>query len=235
LKVHQFRSELALINLVLSKRAKSGEAWAHRKWLISTFRSSFSTDELDRLFQDEIKSCERILSLYPRNYYAWSHRLWISHQMNVEQLWTEFHTVELWIRCRVSDHSAHHYLTTLVCRLLHMQSTAPPPPPPPPSVSLLDTSRDLQNILQIALKENAADLLIFTGHETLWLHRRSLWRSFLSLHNDKQDNSAHLRSEFDLLHTCMLELPKADRADDQRLYLDRYRDWLPSCFPKEVR
>jgi protein prenyltransferase alpha subunit repeat containing protein 1 len=90
--------ELQLSSLVLSKHPKSGETWAHRRWVLEML------ELFDR--QGEIAICEKTAEIYAKNYYAWTHRRWIfgGKHITVEDFLKEIERVQSWIRSHISQH-----------------------------------------------------------------------------------------------------------------------------------
>ncbi|CEO96783.1 hypothetical protein PBRA_005387 [Plasmodiophora brassicae] len=99
--------ELRLVNLIFSKHPKSGEAWAHRRWLLGRLGPAY--------FDAELASCDRFCDVYPRNYYAWTHRRWITDQMS--DVGALLERSRQWIAVHVSDFSALHHRETLLVRV----------------------------------------------------------------------------------------------------------------------
>uniref|UniRef100_A0A1B0AN92 Protein prenyltransferase alpha subunit repeat-containing protein 1 n=1 Tax=Glossina palpalis gambiensis TaxID=67801 RepID=A0A1B0AN92_9MUSC len=94
--------ELKFSVLVLSKKPKSSEAFAYRRWLFS-FQSVESID-----WHLEIGICERCADRSASNYHAWSHRQWIL-QNAPSLLSSEIIRSEKFMRKHISDYSSYHY------------------------------------------------------------------------------------------------------------------------------
>ncbi|GAB0098986.1 protein prenyltransferase alpha subunit repeat-containing protein 1 [Sergentomyia squamirostris] len=99
--------------LVLSKKPKSSEAFAYRRWLYS-FESR---ESIDLAF--EISLCERCADRNASNYHAWSHRLWVLEQ-EPRFLHFEIYLTEKFIRRHISDYSAYHHRVVVLRRLLQV-------------------------------------------------------------------------------------------------------------------
>ncbi|XP_059619642.1 protein prenyltransferase alpha subunit repeat-containing protein 1 [Phlebotomus argentipes] len=99
--------------LVLSKKPKSSEAFAYRRWLYS-FESR---ESIDLAF--EISLCERCADRNSSNYHAWSHRLWVLDQ-EPRFLHFEIYLTEKFIRRHISDYSAYHHRVVVLRKLLQV-------------------------------------------------------------------------------------------------------------------
>lgn len=96
------RREFQFTTIVLSKKPKSNEAFAYRRWLYS-FQSGESIDWIR-----ELALCERYASKSLSNYHAWCHRQWVL-QKAPELLQYELVTTERFIRKHIGDYSGYHH------------------------------------------------------------------------------------------------------------------------------
>ncbi|XP_037814827.1 protein prenyltransferase alpha subunit repeat-containing protein 1 [Lucilia sericata] len=101
--------ELKFSALVLSKKPKSNEAFAYRRWLFS-FQSAESID-----WQLEIGICERCADRSSSNYHAWSHRQWVL-QNSPSIIRAEIMRTEKFMRKHISDYSSYHYRQLLIAQ-----------------------------------------------------------------------------------------------------------------------
>jgi len=108
-------SELEWNAAILSKHPKSGESWAHRKYVCGRMLGAsgeFSAEVCDR----ELDICLEAALVYPRNYYAWSHLRWISTHSTASWCATAVHRVKGFIQGHVGDGSAWHALWYILSR-----------------------------------------------------------------------------------------------------------------------
>lgn len=96
------RREFQFTTIVLSKKPKSNDAFAYRRWLYS-FQSGESIDWIR-----ELALCERYASKCLSNYHAWCHRQWVL-QKAPELLQYELVTTERFIRKHIGDYSGYHH------------------------------------------------------------------------------------------------------------------------------
>ncbi|XP_058978464.1 protein prenyltransferase alpha subunit repeat-containing protein 1 [Musca domestica] len=99
--------ELKFSTLVLSKKPKSNEAFAYRRWLYS-FQSNDAID-----WHHEIGICERCADRSSSNYHAWSHRQWVLHNAPM-LIRAEIMRSEKFMRKHISDYSSYHYRQILI-------------------------------------------------------------------------------------------------------------------------
>ncbi|XP_052903542.1 protein prenyltransferase alpha subunit repeat-containing protein 1 [Anopheles moucheti] len=88
--------------IVLSKKPKSNEAFAYRRWLY-LFQS---TDAIDWAF--EISLCEKCADKSNTNYHAWCHRQWVLVQAP-DLLKYEVYKTEKFIRKHIHDYSCYNH------------------------------------------------------------------------------------------------------------------------------
>lgn len=106
--------EFQFSGLVLSKKAKSNEAFSYRRWLFMFL----SGESIDLNF--EISLCERCADRNASNYHAWSHRLWTLEQ-DPSLLRHELLNTEKFIRRHISDYSAFHHRAVVLRKLYEQQ------------------------------------------------------------------------------------------------------------------
>ncbi|XP_067635951.1 protein prenyltransferase alpha subunit repeat-containing protein 1-like isoform X1 [Eurosta solidaginis] len=95
--------------LILSKKPKSSEAYAYRRWLYS-FQSHDAID-----WPSELGICDRSADRSANNYHAWTHRQWVL-QNAPDLIRSELMMTEKFIRKHISDYSSYHYRQTLITR-----------------------------------------------------------------------------------------------------------------------
>lgn len=182
--LQNLQNELLFVDFLFSKHRKSGESWAHRRWiwnkLFSTLTSSSSNSWLEKFVRSELKICASIAEKYPRNYYCWTQRKWIIYelfklyeqQQNQQQQFEwfkkllfeeEMNWVTDWNRRHLSDYSAFHYRQFLLADFQfstkHQQTNA-----------TWNIQRELMFVNRL--------LLLYPGHESVWLQRRWLFTNF---------------------------------------------------------
>ncbi|XP_050086922.1 protein prenyltransferase alpha subunit repeat-containing protein 1 [Anopheles aquasalis] len=94
--------EFHFSTLVLSKKPKSNEAFAYRRWLY-LFQSC---DAIDWSF--EISLCEKCADKSTTNYHAWSHRQWVLMK-DPQLLRYEVYKTEKFIRKHIHDYSCYNH------------------------------------------------------------------------------------------------------------------------------
>ena len=131
----------------------------------------------------EIEICSSIAEKYPKNYYAWTHRLFLwslffPYQSSIDKISNqttinlkmmlmeeEIRSLWNWLHAHPSDHSAIHYLATVIKFLLESTST---------DEWTLDTTEKIDDILK-----NLYDLLRKYGdRESVWILRRLVNKTF---------------------------------------------------------
>jgi protein prenyltransferase alpha subunit repeat containing protein 1 len=198
--------ELQLSGLVLSKHPKSGETWAHRRWVLEKL------ELFDR--QGEIAICEKTAEIYAKNYYAWTHRRWIfgGNHITLEDFLQEIERVQLWIRYHISQHCALFYLQFLCSK-----------------VSSLLRSQENDTAISDFFKGRFefVNRLIDTypGHESLWMHKRFLWTLQYDRELSNVELSAVLQKE---LGFCTKYFKDADEDDlqNQLFFAIAYQFWI---------
>lgn len=129
--------------LVLSKKPKSNEAFAYRRWLYlfqseyrffactfslvmrqhSLFSVSISgAESID--WSIELGLCERCSDKNSSNYHAWSHRQWVLDKAE-ELLKFEMYNTEKYIRKHVHDYSCYHHRQFVLRKLYELNYFEP--------------------------------------------------------------------------------------------------------------
>ncbi|XP_058130126.1 protein prenyltransferase alpha subunit repeat-containing protein 1 [Anopheles ziemanni] len=99
--------------LVLSKKPKSNEAFAYRRWLY-LFQSY---DAIDWSF--EISLCEKSADKSNTNYHAWCHRQWVL--MKAPQLLKyEVYKTEKFIRKHIHDYSCYNHRQFVLAKMFEL-------------------------------------------------------------------------------------------------------------------
>jgi hypothetical protein len=187
--------ELHFTAVLLSRKPKCADAFAHRKWVVR--RLLLAGADKDELLEEELRVSQYAADHYPNNYHAWSHRMWcLTHIAPLAKncLLKEWAASEAWVSTHVSDYSGMQYRQFLLDCLLDFRHSV--------SDDIVDTARrSIQKLLscsqsadnigtmQSALIESlglvASELLLntdlilrFAGHEALWCHRRYLLMTF---------------------------------------------------------
>lgn len=218
-----YEQELAFVSLVLSKHPKSGDAWLHRRWIITEGKKSLSW------INEEIKLCERSSNHYPRNYFAWSHRMWCVKQMSQAELLIEWAQMTKWNDTHIGDHSGFHHNQVIIQEIIKKL------PESEGNTFLLNAMSALTSLQSI-----------YPGHESMWLYRRVLIKIYikkigaqqidleikkleteedgnLSNHNDWTDlvdgMISSLRAEFAFIQMCLNEEDIVDYDAQQRFAL----------------
>ncbi|XP_037935382.1 protein prenyltransferase alpha subunit repeat-containing protein 1-B [Teleopsis dalmanni] len=99
--------------IILTKKPKSNEAFAYRRWLFS-FQSSESID-----WPYEIGICERCADRCSSNYHAWSHRQWVLNNAPF-LIKSELMRSEKFMQKHISDYSSYHYRQVVISRAYDM-------------------------------------------------------------------------------------------------------------------
>ncbi|XP_021913293.1 protein prenyltransferase alpha subunit repeat-containing protein 1 isoform X2 [Zootermopsis nevadensis] len=198
------QGELHFIAVLLSRKPKCTEAFAHRKWVVR--RLLLAGADKDALLEEELQVSRYAADRYPNNYHAWSHRMWCLANLAPATsaiLHKEWAASEAWVSSHVSDHSGMQYRQFLLDRLLELKHSV--------SEDIVDTGRkSIQQLLSHSQNEDNVDfvqsaliksvgliaselllntdlILRFAGHEALWCHRRYLLVSFKKILNCRTD------------------------------------------------
>ena len=163
--------ELDFSELILKKKPKSSDAFAHRRFLILFVIENFKDDNHDligNLVDHELKLCTKTAEKYSRNYYSWCHRLWMIQDVckeNPEILRQEMDFLTTWIPSHVSEYSAFNYRQVLLSKMLP---------------KIISPEAKLEIISQ---EYSLLDSLFaqFLGRESLFLYRRFLFSCIHSI------------------------------------------------------
>nr|CAD7437829.1 unnamed protein product [Timema bartmani] len=194
------RSELHYTAVLLSRKPKCSEAFAHRKWILG--KLILDSIDVNELLAEELRVSQYAANRYPNNYYAWSHRMWcVSHLVastseHQQVLKNEWAASERWVSTHVSDHSGLQYrqflLRTLFKCLGSNSLTSAGPnqdtkqflmkflvsPDTNGCIVHKDEGEKSTSKLLVFLTSDLflnTDLILrFVGHEALWYHRRFL-------------------------------------------------------------
>ncbi|XP_054713327.1 protein prenyltransferase alpha subunit repeat-containing protein 1-like [Uloborus diversus] len=198
--------ELRFTEIVLSRKPKSSQVFAHRKFVLLELRkkSQVSSCILQQVIEHEFFVCTRVASLYPNNYYAWCHRSWLMQEilhLCVKIISEELLEVEHWITSHISDYSGFHYRQFLISSL-RKRSTSKQSSRESLSCPIHSANSDgaksnchlsVINDRELAAFNNALEkelvLLsslqtVYPGHETLWNHRRYILHEFQLLNTN---------------------------------------------------
>ncbi|KAJ8876910.1 hypothetical protein PR048_021359 [Dryococelus australis] len=193
----QEHSELHFTAVLLSRKPKCSEVFAHRRWLLGRLLQGHVSAE--DLLREELRLSQYAADRYPNNYYAWSHRMWCINQFTpsiaapVKVLWEEWDASRLWVLRHVSDHSGLQYRQFLLKKLsaqlaasddnceqsarnsVILQFLCVPSHGEGDSSEQNDgNAKSFTDLLLSDILFNTELILRFTGHEALWYHRRFL-------------------------------------------------------------
>ncbi|XP_073959897.1 protein prenyltransferase alpha subunit repeat-containing protein 1-B-like isoform X2 [Choristoneura fumiferana] len=112
-------AELRFTRLVLSRKPKCNEAFAHRRWLLEAVMKdeNLQTRDIETLISEELHICQLSSDKSPNNYHSWNHRMWlvntvkhIEKKFNLASLYIkEYNFSEQWSSKHISDFSCFHY------------------------------------------------------------------------------------------------------------------------------
>ncbi|XP_045513635.1 protein prenyltransferase alpha subunit repeat-containing protein 1-A isoform X2 [Pieris brassicae] len=110
-------TELKFTRLVLSRKPKCNDAFAHRRWILGTYLNSHQINTMESLINTELSVCDLTADKCPNNYHSWSHRLWFINKLRNSIKQDDMHTLyikeynfsERWMSKHVSDFSCFHY------------------------------------------------------------------------------------------------------------------------------
>lgn len=110
------KHDLIFASIVLTRKPKSPEVFAHRKWLLMHISRLASNrpleDSLLDLVDDEMRVSLSAATRYSNNYHAWSHRVWVLQhltKLTPEILGKELLANEEWMSTHVSDYSGMQF------------------------------------------------------------------------------------------------------------------------------
>lgn len=190
--------ELKFCDIVLSRKPKISQAFAHRKWvLLKLKKNHLSPCALQQIIDHEFFLCTRVANSYPNNYYAWCHRSWIMQELLYCCLMTiseELIRMEDWVSSHISDFSGFHYRQFLISCFQYNQSISYASECPLHKRTTQNND-GLKCCLPLGKNNNSSSLLfakalekelillsglqmMYPGHETLWNHRRYILHEF---------------------------------------------------------
>lgn len=103
--------EFQFSSIVLTKKPKSNETFAYRRWLFS-FQSHESID-----WNFELSLCSKCSEKTANNYHSWSHRQWVLEKAN-NLVKFELSKTEKFIRKHIYDYSCYHHRQFVFKKLL---------------------------------------------------------------------------------------------------------------------
>ena len=177
--------ELSFTELILRKKPKSSEAFAHRRFLLTSILSSDDkTTEIAShetklaIIDQEFKVCTETADKYYRNYYSWGHRLWLLQEVcqnDPEVIKQELVFTLSWIPTHVSEYSAFNYRQVLLTKMF----------------LLLPSHEDRVNVIQSDCNWIEDMFTRFSGRESLFLYRRFLLQCVISLFPSQESHHLH--------------------------------------------
>ncbi|XP_039292311.1 protein prenyltransferase alpha subunit repeat-containing protein 1 [Nilaparvata lugens] len=208
--------ELLFSSVVLSRKPKSGDVFAYRRWLINNVlmkdcpsNYSYLTDEL----HISMLAAER----YSNNYHAWNHRKWCLGQLlatldtdsSADLLSSEWSMSRTWIATHVSDYSGFQYRQQVLSKILDIcvkryqkdsekvlrlffrpNENGDAENNCDSILDSLDaTSKSVLAFLSSELFFNSELILLFPGHEAIWCHRRFVLYTFHKRFLSSSNNS----------------------------------------------
>jgi len=231
------QQELKFLDLLFSKHPKSGEAWAHRRWVLdramSMEKGSWSklreTAEAkaptvrfqEKWLQRELAVCSRSSELYPKNYYAWTHRHWVVSKLeDSKDVLLALTKSRKWTDVNVGDNCGFNHRQVLLssfAALTHLPNSDASSLSNCEACSTWTTEFEYVSKLQE----------FYAGHETLWLHRRFLVRTFSSilLQHHVADFTVLLQSEIEFTKAALENKEVEGHKENQR-FAAAYGLWL---------
>jgi len=218
--------EIRLLNLIFSKHPKSGEAWAHRRWVLE----QLDWQEFLKAAHSEIQIAGRTAEVYPKNYYSWTHRLWVlervkhfstlhSHINTTQWYLDDLKLMDEWTKKHVSDNCGFHHRRSLLSKICGLTEKKPSSIPAHGALWL----KEIQTVNEL--------IELYPGHETLWLHKRFLhtrWYShFFPPHAQHSDPSfiASFPSEITFADRC-IEDDEASHFEEQKRHALSFKLWV---------
>ncbi|EGC28924.1 hypothetical protein DICPUDRAFT_43611 [Dictyostelium purpureum] len=175
LEMVDHQTEINLLNLIFTKHPKSGEGWAHRKWIYTDY---YKKTNQYLSYQIELDVCKRVAEIYPKNYYAWTHRWWILKNLSIELFLKDLELMEDWIKRNISDYCGYHHryliLTTLFKIFFNIKDGKDP------QIDEIEFSNQVLNenlFLEIWSKEFKfieKVIKMYPGHESPWNYKRTI-------------------------------------------------------------
>lgn len=168
--------ELRLVDLLLAKHPKSGEAWSHRRWVLARPALSSSPGGVDAAVTHELAVCASAARSYPKNYFAWTHRYWALRRLAPELAAAECDTMRQWAAINTSDHAGLHYRGSAVllaaAQAVQRELLLPNKRGEPSACWSSGTTGEAK--WQQAWEQGNELQGRYPGHESMWRHRRLL-------------------------------------------------------------
>jgi protein prenyltransferase alpha subunit repeat containing protein 1 len=205
----QYAEEMRFLDLLFSKHPKSGESWAHRRWVLQVLWKQTPPAHagyyVDPLFKNELQQCSKAAERYPKNYYAWTHRKWLMSRCvdDVSALKSELKTAEDWNNAHVSDHCGFQFRQVLLTALPQEET----------------------EVWQHELLYLSTLMEDYPAHEAMWMHRRFLFRRLLEATRTTLQQTHLVTAE---LRVAKQQLNDIDLANYQRnrKFALRYQLWI---------
>ena len=175
--------ELRLVDLLLAKHPKSGEAWSHRRWVLARPALGSNPGGVAAAVTHELAVCASAARAYPKNYFAWTHRYWaLSRLAPPELAAVECDTMRQWAAINTSDHAGLHYRGSAVllaaARAVQRELLLPDPSDSAGPAACWSSDSDSDSageaIWQQAWEQGNELQGRYPGHESMWRHRRLL-------------------------------------------------------------
>ena len=183
--------ELSLVDLLLSKHPKSGEAWCHRRWVLSRKQSSTTTvGTTPAVAAHEMDVCTAAARVYPRNYFAWTHRYWVLSRLSPELAAAECNTMRQWAAINTSDHAGLFYRGSAVLLAVTNSTHCQMSQADTSSAPHAGDSQPALVVWQLAWAQGSELQARYPGHESMWRHRR--WLAWIA-HAHAQTRALFLR------------------------------------------
>jgi protein prenyltransferase alpha subunit repeat containing protein 1 len=229
--------EILLVDLLLSKHPKSGEAWCHRRWVLSRMQSStMAAGTTAAVAAHEMEVCTAAARAYPRNYYAWTHRYWALSRLSPTLAAAECNAMHQWAAINTSDHAGLFYRGSAVllavangthCQMFQAGTSAPHS----------DGSQPAQVVWQLAWGQVTELQARYPGHESMWRHRR--WLAWIA-HAHAQSLGSVVDRETELQFSESREQEAMAHADKDGLGEREQRQWrsealCASCYSRWAR
>eukprot|EP00164_Ancoracysta_twista_P010002 GFYU01014954.1.p1 GENE.GFYU01014954.1~~GFYU01014954.1.p1 ORF type:complete len:390 (-),score=15.11 GFYU01014954.1:38-1186(-) len=210
------KKEIHLLNLVFSKHPKSGEGWAHRRWVAERLLSVETDPSAVAIFlNEELAVCAQSCDIYPKNYFSWSYRHWVCTKLDMENLARELQSMCQWIAMHVSDHAGFHHRQYVVLQMRSMGSV------------------DLDQLLSSEWEFVRDIIARYPGHESPWHYRRFLLAFTVELLGVQYERvMSTIREEVSAVQMA-IEDDEIARAENQRLFARRYLAWACMLMPKD--
>mmetsp|Transcript_3633 Transcript_3633/g.6957 ORF Transcript_3633/g.6957 Transcript_3633/m.6957 type:complete len:382 (-) Transcript_3633:923-2068(-) len=151
-----WKSELKLVDLVLTKHFKSAPTWTHRLWVLNKLLEQ--TDDRIDILDHELKVCTKVAEAYRRCYNAWCYRVNLCSLLSTSQLDSERHSLREWFKKHVSDYSSMNYMKCILTRIRKPQVICD----------------------EIAYCNHL--VVNYPGHQALWQYKRDLFYILVNGH-----------------------------------------------------